>query len=358
MELAAFSSLFGIDEACRVHLERVRWPDGPVCPQCGSSEGASSVGGRPGVYRCHACARQFTVTVGTPMHGSHLSLCLWYRAMYLTLAFTKGISSVELAKSLNVGQKTAWQLVQRIRAMQANGEGLPISGIVVEPMMKKRKHELQRHVIMAIDARGIVRMQAIKQPLTGLQKQLLRKMPEDIQHEVNALEPEQSPYRSARLNSEHGRGYASIDMPTHIKGFGKVMALIAVHAGCSTQTLYRLMKEFDQNTLQSKWRPKRKHARRPRGEVSWSPLSPTRTARENRSTNTIDDFGRRLVGPCTLEIWEEDPRWVMVRGPRECATLVRDAKGLWEPDQQAWFVKRRFIDPLIGKLQSSVLLTA
>ena len=93
MRLTVFWRQFGTDEACRAHLEHMRWPDGPVCPHCGSAEGASSVGGRTGLYRCHACAKQFTVTVGTPMHGSHLPLHLWYRAMYLTLAFTKGISS-------------------------------------------------------------------------------------------------------------------------------------------------------------------------------------------------------------------------------------------------------------------------
>jgi transposase-like protein len=260
MELAAFSRLFGTDEACRVHLERVRWPDGPVCPQCGSSEGASSVGSRPGVYRCRACAKQFTVTVGTPMHGSHLPLHLWYRAMYLTLAFTKGISSVDLAKSLNVDQKTAWLLVQRIRAMQANGGKLPVAGLT-EPMLGKREHEQRRWAIMAIDAREIARLRAAKRPLWPSQKQRLDEMPKDVREELDAIEPERSRYTSSRLYSKRGRGSSRIEMPAHVKGFQRVMAAIAAHASCHPTTLYRRAKELEQKMLQRKSRPKGRYAR-------------------------------------------------------------------------------------------------
>jgi len=68
--------------------------------------------------------------VGTPMHGSHLPLNVWYLAMYLILASSKGISSVKLAEQLGVGQKTAWFLSHRIRALLDSGEKLPLSGIV------------------------------------------------------------------------------------------------------------------------------------------------------------------------------------------------------------------------------------
>ena len=126
MKLTTLLQRFGTAEACREHLESVRWPNGPVCPHCG----AGPVGGRPGFYRCHACEEQFSVTVDTPMHGSHLPLNVWYLAMYLILASSKGISSVKLGEHLGVGQKTAWLLGHRLRAMLAAGEKLPLSGIV------------------------------------------------------------------------------------------------------------------------------------------------------------------------------------------------------------------------------------
>jgi len=130
MKLTTFLNRFGTDETCRAHLESVRWPDGPICAHCGVVGGAGPVGGRTGFYRCRACGKQFSVTVGTPMHGSHLPLNVWYLAMYLVLASSKGISSVKLGEHLGVGQKTAWFLGHRIRALLEGGEKLPLSGIV------------------------------------------------------------------------------------------------------------------------------------------------------------------------------------------------------------------------------------
>lgn len=130
MNLTVFMRRFATDDACRTHLESVRWPNGPVCPHCRSGDGAGPVGGRPGFYRCWACGKQFSVTVGTPMHGTHLPLRLWYLAIYLVLASSKGISSVKLAEHLGVGQKTAWFLGHRVRAMLGSGETMPLSGIV------------------------------------------------------------------------------------------------------------------------------------------------------------------------------------------------------------------------------------
>jgi transposase-like protein len=130
MKLTTFLARYGTDEACRAHLESVRWPRGPVCDRCGSVDDASPVAKRPGVYRCRACGKDFRVTVGTPMEDSHLPLRTWYLAMYLILASSKGISSVKLAEHLGIGQKTAWFLGHRIRALLNGGEKLPLSGIV------------------------------------------------------------------------------------------------------------------------------------------------------------------------------------------------------------------------------------
>src|SRR5260370_36562279 len=78
-------------------LERVRWPDGPVCPHCGTldqskiakSQGSAS---RPGLYYCAACNGQFTVTVGTVMERSKIPLTKWLFAMHLMGASKKGMS--------------------------------------------------------------------------------------------------------------------------------------------------------------------------------------------------------------------------------------------------------------------------
>lgn len=131
MKLTDFLHQFGTDDACRRHLESVRWPNGPVCPKCGSMERITPVsGGRDGLYRCNACGRQFTVTVGTAMEGTHLPLRHWYLAMYLMLTTAKPISALSLSKHLGIQYRTCWHLLHRLRAMLSAGEKLPLAGII------------------------------------------------------------------------------------------------------------------------------------------------------------------------------------------------------------------------------------
>lgn len=77
------------EDQARAYLESLRWPDGPVCPFCQAMKPyplrSRSQGGtrRPGVYCCRACRRQFTVTVGTPLHRTRLPLRKWVLAYRL-----------------------------------------------------------------------------------------------------------------------------------------------------------------------------------------------------------------------------------------------------------------------------------
>jgi transposase-like protein len=130
MRLSTFVRKFGTDEACRAHMESVRWPEGPVCPKCGSVGQAGAVSTRPGLYRCHPCRAQFTVTVGTAMEGSHLPLSVWYLAMYLMLSTAKPISALSLSRQMEIQYRTCWHLLHRLRAMLASGGTLPLSGVI------------------------------------------------------------------------------------------------------------------------------------------------------------------------------------------------------------------------------------
>ena len=128
MSLLPFLAQFPDDDACWAHLEAVRWPEGPICPKCGSIGGAHKVG-RAHYRRCNACRAKFTVAMGTPLEGTHLPMRVWFTALYLVAASSKGISSVKLAEHLGIGQKTAWFLGQRIRRMMEDKDGL-LAGIV------------------------------------------------------------------------------------------------------------------------------------------------------------------------------------------------------------------------------------
>jgi transposase-like protein len=130
MNMMTFIKKFGTDEACRAHMESVRWPNGPVCPKCGSINEAGPVGNRPGLFRCRACTAQFSVTVGTAMEGTHLPLRHWYFAMYLMLSTAKPISAMSLSRQMGIQYRTCWHLLHRLRAMMDGGAPLPLSGII------------------------------------------------------------------------------------------------------------------------------------------------------------------------------------------------------------------------------------
>lgn len=59
----------------REWLEAELWPNGPICPHCGSIGVATLLQGkttRPGLYQCNACREPFTITVGTLYERSHI----------------------------------------------------------------------------------------------------------------------------------------------------------------------------------------------------------------------------------------------------------------------------------------------
>lgn len=124
---------FKDDEAAREHLEAIRWPNGPVCPHCGSVEQIKKLEGkshRVGLHKCYACSGHFTATVGTVFERSKIPLHKWFRAVYWLCSSKKGVSSHQLHRMLGVTYKTAWFMTHRIREAMRVGGGLlgPMGG--------------------------------------------------------------------------------------------------------------------------------------------------------------------------------------------------------------------------------------
>jgi transposase-like protein len=119
------------DTAARKHLEALQWPDGPLCPHCGVIDQATLLQGkstRPGVYKCRACEKPFSVTVGTLFEDSKVPLHKWLYAVHLLTASKKGISSHQLHRMLGVTYKTAWFMSHRIRESMRPAELTPMGG--------------------------------------------------------------------------------------------------------------------------------------------------------------------------------------------------------------------------------------
>jgi len=130
MNLSQISKL--TEEQAREMLERIRWPNGPVCPHCGCVEGHTKFNGkkhRPGVYKCNAgCGEQFTVTVNSVMEASHLPIRTWLMAFALMCSSKKGVSALQLQRQLGLGSyKSAWHMAHRIRHAMSQE---PLAGLL------------------------------------------------------------------------------------------------------------------------------------------------------------------------------------------------------------------------------------
>jgi transposase-like protein len=117
------------DEAAAYKWVEARvWPNGRVCPHCGSVDDSGPLKGkstRIGVYKCYAkeCRKPFTVKVGTIFESSHIKLHIWLQAMFLIASSKKGISSNQLHRTLGITLKSAWFLSHRIREAMKDTKG-------------------------------------------------------------------------------------------------------------------------------------------------------------------------------------------------------------------------------------------
>jgi transposase-like protein len=144
-----------------------RWPGGVVCPYCGNSD-LSFISTRK-VWHCKCCKKRFSVKVGTIMEDSPLPLEKWFAGIFLISNAKNGISSCEVARALEVTQKTAWFLLHRIRFIMTNGSMDKIAGPVeadetfiggkeknkhADKKLRRGRGSVGKEVVMGILERG------------------------------------------------------------------------------------------------------------------------------------------------------------------------------------------------------------
>lgn len=165
MKLDITNKIYNDEDAAREHMEGQLWPDGPVCPHCGSVEATALKGKahRKGLYQCNGRREQFSVTVGTVFERSKIKLHKWVLAAHLMGASKKGVSSKQIERMLAVSYKTAWFMTMRLREAMRNE--VPAGGIggenkVVEAdetfvggkkkNVHKGKPEPKKHAVVAL----------------------------------------------------------------------------------------------------------------------------------------------------------------------------------------------------------------
>lgn len=137
MQSALSADHFHNEDAAFAYVEAKLWPNGPVCFHCKGTERVGKLNGkttRPGLYKCYACKKPFTVRMGTIFESSHVPLRVWLQAMYLMCSSKKGISTRQLQRTFGCGLKTAWFLGHRIREAMKPGSTDPMGGpgVIVE----------------------------------------------------------------------------------------------------------------------------------------------------------------------------------------------------------------------------------
>lgn len=116
--------------ACIAHLEAIRWGDHPACPRCNSPSVARKADGkRVGRWNCRNCRSSFNVLQGTIFQKTRIPLQKWFVAIGILANAGMGVSSSQLARALDLNQKSAWFLATRVRAaLSSDATGL-LSGI-------------------------------------------------------------------------------------------------------------------------------------------------------------------------------------------------------------------------------------
>src|SRR5438309_5456081 len=148
---------FAKPENCREFLAALRWTNGPICPKCGSD--TAYLMSTRSIYKCRACKKQFSIKVGTIFEDSPLGLDKWLPAAWLIINCKNGISSYEIARALEITQKSAWFMLHRIRLAMQTGTFEKLSGVVEadETYVGGKAANMHAFKLAQLKARGLVR---------------------------------------------------------------------------------------------------------------------------------------------------------------------------------------------------------
>jgi len=265
--MSALSATHFHDEAAAFdELERLLWPEGPVCPHCGSISGKhyDLRKSRLGLRKCSDCRKQFTVKVGTVFECAKIPLNKMLQAVYLLCASKKGCSSHQIHRTLGITYKSAWFLTHRIREALRSGDLSPMGGegkIVEvdetfigtkEGAVKRRGYGHKRAVMSLVERGGMVRSFHVDGTSAAHLVPIIRA---NVAKETAIMTDEAGQY--AHLGRDfvkhefvtHGSGeYVRGDAHTNtLEGYYSIFkrGMKGVYQHCAEKHLHRYVAEFD-----------------------------------------------------------------------------------------------------------------
>jgi transposase-like protein len=260
---------FQSEPAAFAYVEARLWPNGPVCPHCGETARIGRLNGkttRPGLHKCYACKKPFTVRMGTLFEDSHLPLHLWLQVIHLMCASKKGIATRQIQRMLNCSMKTAWFLGHRIReAMAPAADVGPLGGsgktveadetaMTISPKTKfaGRRRKPYAHVLSLVERGGNIR--SVTMDHRGVGRHLRTLVDQDSRLVTDGAQHYKFRGFAAHESVDHSKfEWARGDVHTNtLEGFFSIFkrGIIGVYQHVDSKHFDRYLAEFDfrQNT--------------------------------------------------------------------------------------------------------------
>lgn len=112
LSIDEFTKAFPDESACYRFIQDIKWKDGFICHKCGSCNFVMV--GDPFSRRCIKCRYIETIKANTIFHNLKFPIEKAFQMIYLILSSEKEVSTYELARKMDLQQRTCWAFRQKV----------------------------------------------------------------------------------------------------------------------------------------------------------------------------------------------------------------------------------------------------
>lgn len=201
---------FPDEQTCINHLETLRWNGNVVSP---FDETSKVYKCKDNKYRCKNTGKYFNVKTNTIFDNTKLGLQKWFLAIYIVTSHKKGISSLQLGRDLDITQKSAWFMLQRIRkCFGIENENELDNEVEADETYIGGKNKNRHSYKKVENSQG--RSSKDKTPVVGMverEGKLNAKAVENVKHETLSREIINNVKESAKLYTDEWLGYKGLE---------------------------------------------------------------------------------------------------------------------------------------------------
>lgn len=120
MNIQEFNKTFTCEDDCRHYLYQIKWRAGFKCRKCGGKKFGK--GHTTFDTRCFKCHYIESVTANTMFHKIKFPLLKAFGIIFRLISSKSGVSSIEIAQTYRINQKTVWLFLHKIRKVMGLSE--------------------------------------------------------------------------------------------------------------------------------------------------------------------------------------------------------------------------------------------